>query len=149
MGRGDIGNRWKGHFAKAFVDRCVCLDLGTIHPEKALKEFPGIKGWLILGDASKQTLRRVEFWMNRSRFLLKGDFGRIGFPENHEFTVIFHRVQWFILCPKCGRRCRKLYSLGGGVFWEGRGFPIECRGCHRLQYRSQTWPAEKDRRQIL
>jgi len=37
-----------------------------------------------------------------------------------------HR-QW-LRCPKCGRRCRKIY--GGRYF--------RCRNCHRLRYASQS-----------
>ena len=146
MGRGDIGKQWEGHAAKTLIERCICLDFGALKPEKTLREHPQVQGRMTLGNKAKGIWRYVEFWMDRGRLFLKGPFGGAGLEEHHEFALVFHRVQWFIVCPKCGKRSRKLYSLGSGVFWEGQGFPIECRDCHRLQYRSQTWPAEKERR---
>ncbi len=146
MARFDIGKQWEGHAAKTLIERCVCLDFGVLKPEKLLREHPQVQGWMFQGNKTKGTERRVGFWMDRSRLCLKGPFGGVGLDEHHEIVLVYHRTQWFILCPSCGKRSRKLYSLGNGIFWEGRGFPIECRCCHRLQYRSQTWPAAKERR---
>ena len=50
--------------------------------------------------------------------------------------LTFGRRYWF-LCPRCGRRCEAVYTLGRDV---------GCRRCLRLGYKSQThrpsswWP---------
>ena len=51
-----------------------------------------------------------------------------------EWHPRFGGVSWWLLCPRCGRRCQALYMPPGAVEWY---FPMRCRECWGLTYWSR------------
>jgi len=139
MARYDIAQRWEGYSKRPLVEGCVKVDLWSFRPWANLITEKSIHGfWKI---RSRLTEREIHFWMNAESLRIRGPLGRPGLVENHTLRLIrvpdkTARMRWWFQCPGCSRSVRILYSLGHGHFWEGRGFPLACRTCHRLTYAS-------------
>lgn len=116
--------------ARPIVDRMECLTLYDLLPGARRRLYGGYLPTTDLGSAFREITRRS---MGRHSLTL-GEDGRgwLDLPDGQRFRLSSTPqptggLRWWMHCPRCDRRCAKLY--GSGAF--------ACRVCRALLYRSQ------------
>lgn len=124
--------RWQGHNKAQTVEWCFVLDaaiLAGIGPAERRRGTAAMRTrcsarvlevpWGVIHPAGHE----LDLWLN-------GEAYPPGVVDLSARRMRFGGVYWYMHCPQCGRRVRKLY-----VPLLGRHF-LACRRCHGLVYKS-------------
>ena len=129
---GQGSGRWRGHAKAMTVESFLVLDAEILRGVPALERGRGV-AMLRSHDLPRGFPVPWELrWTNGPELRLSPGTGEQG-PIVVALSVRvmpYGGVCWYLRCPECGRRCRKLYLPPAG-----RGF-LRCRQCHGLVYES-------------
>jgi hypothetical protein len=130
---GGLGSgRWRGHCKAQTVELCFVLDaaiLASIAPAgrgRGIAEMGACNSPRVLEvpwEVAHTTGPELRLWLN-------GDRQPPGVVALSVRGMRYGGVCWYLHCPECGRRVRRLH-----VPLAGRHF-LACRQCHGLVYES-------------
>ena len=141
--------RWRWHQAKDTVEDTLTFSITTLsaHIKHALAGQPwsGRLRWSRLGQETGSIEYVVSYspWVDKLSLNLRYDSKYRGETTQHNDLIELVSIpchfggrRWLAVCPRCGRRCKRL-CLYGAVF--------VCRKCANLTYRSAQEAHKYDR----
>ena len=129
---GSGSGRWVCHRKKRAVDSCACMQVKP-GGQVSLNIWGG--SWRVTQE------KQGEYYY----LLLNGSLN--GWTAQHWIRIEYWKPRFggrslFLLCPGCGRRCRKLYAPPGMADYQ-------CRICWKLAYTSSQEAHRWDRGALI
>lgn len=124
---GSGSTRWDGHRKKRAVESCACIQVRGC--QVSANTWGG--SWLVTQE--KQ--------LDDHYIVLRGSWN--GWKAEHWIQIEFWKPRFggkalWLLCPGCGRKCRKLYA-------PPQMADYQCRACWKLAYQSSQTAHSFDR----